>query len=99
VNVKGRFTPTLGWVRAETARGLLDCIRGTNGDGGVFFTRDLAQCRAPVGRGNVKLGTIKLRGFVAWLVWALRTSACPTELIVTLRWLWGYVTSSRVPDL
>jgi NADH dehydrogenase len=53
---------------------------------------------AIIGRnaGVVQWDTIKLRGFLAWLVWGVAhiylLNGFQNRLIVTLRWLWAYVT-------
>jgi NADH dehydrogenase len=53
---------------------------------------------AIIGRnaGVVQWGTVKLRGFLAWLVWGIAhvylLNGFQNRLIVSLRWLWGYLT-------
>jgi NADH dehydrogenase len=53
---------------------------------------------AIIGRnaGVVQWNTIKLRGLLAWLVWGVAhiylLNGFQNRLIVTLRWLWAYVT-------
>ncbi|HEX2725098.1 MAG TPA: NAD(P)/FAD-dependent oxidoreductase [Beijerinckiaceae bacterium] len=56
---------------------------------------------AIIGRnaGVVQWGTVKLRGFLAWLVWGIAhvylLNGFQNRLIVSLRWLWGYLTFQR----
>jgi NADH:ubiquinone reductase (H+-translocating) len=56
---------------------------------------------AIIGRnaGVVQWDTVKLRGFLAWLVWGIAhvylLNGFQNRLIVSLRWLWGYVTFQR----
>jgi NADH dehydrogenase len=47
----------------------------------------------------VQWDTLHLKGFAAWLVWGIAhvylLVGFQNRLVVTLRWLWAYLTSQR----
>jgi NADH dehydrogenase len=76
-------------------------IAGSADPARPFRYRDQGEL-ATIGRKSavVRLGRIKLTGFVAWLVWSVAhiffLVTLRDRVVVSLTWLWSYVTFQRV---
>jgi NADH dehydrogenase len=99
----GKPLPGLAQVAHQQGRYLGRALRGRilHGTAPKPFRFRTRGNLAIIGRnaGVVQWNTVKLRGFLAWLVWGVAhvylLNGFQNRLIVSLRWLWGYVTFQR----
>lgn len=103
VGADGRLVPGLAPAAkqqgAYVGRKLADRIAG-NPESGLFHYLDFGSL-ATIGRNSAvaEFGDIKLTGFLAWLFWCVIhiyfLIGFRNRIVVTLDWLWSYVTLER----
>jgi len=94
----GKPLPAIAPVAKQQGRFVADLILGRRS--GDFLYRDYGNL-ATVGRSKavIELGSLKLSGFLAWLLWSVAhiwfLIGFRSRLAVTLNWLWNYVAYQR----
>jgi len=100
-NVAGRrggSLPAVAPVAKQQGRFVADLILGRRS--GDFTYRDFGNL-ATIGRSRavIEVGELRLRGFIAWLIWSVAhvwfLIGFRSRLAVTLNWLWNYLTYQR----
>ena len=100
-NVAGRrggSLPAVAPVAKQQGRFVADLILGRRS--GDFTYRDFGNL-ATIGRSRavIEMGELRLRGFIAWLIWSVAhvwfLIGFRSRLAVTLNWLWNYLTYQR----
>jgi NADH dehydrogenase len=99
---QGRPLPGLAQVAHQQGRYLgKELIKRLKGAPGRPFRFRNRGNLAVIGRkaAVVQFDSLQLRGFVAWLVWGIvhvyLLVGFQNRMLVTLRWLWGYLTWQR----
>jgi len=94
----GRSLPAVAPVAKQQGRFVADLILGRQS--GEFAYRDFGNL-ATIGRSRavIDMGELRLRGFVAWLIWSIAhvwfLIGFRSRLAVTINWLWNYLTYQR----
>ena len=100
-NVAGRrggSLPAVAPVAKQQGRFVADLILGRRS--GDFTYHDFGNL-ATIGRSRavIEMGELRLRGFIAWLIWSVAhvwfLIGFRSRLAVTLNWLWNYLTYQR----
>ena len=94
----GRALPAVAPVAKQQGRFVAEVILGRRS--GDFLYRGFGHL-ATIGRSRavIDLGSLKISGFFAWLVWSVAhvwfLIGFRSRIAVTLSWLWGYLTYHR----
>ena len=94
----GRALPAVAPVAKQQGRFVADVILGRRP--GNFVYRDVGNL-ATIGRSRavIDFGQLHLSGFLAWLVWSVAhiwfLIGFRSRVVVTLNWLWNYLTYQR----
>jgi NADH dehydrogenase len=94
----GGSLPAVAPAAKQQGRFVADVILGRRS--GEFAYRDFGSL-ATIGRSRavIDMGDLKLRGFVAWLLWSIAhvwfLIGFRSRLAVTTNWLWNYLTYQR----
>ena len=95
---RGGSLPAVAPVAKQQGRFVADLILGRRS--GDFTYRDFGNL-ATIGRSRavIDMGELKLRGFIAWLIWSVAhvwfLIGFRSRLAVTINWLWNYLTYQR----
>ena len=95
---RGRSLPAVAPVAKQQGRFVADVILGRRSR--QFTYRDFGNL-ATIGRSRavIEMGDLKLRGFIAWLIWSVAhvwfLIGFRSRLTVTINWLWNYLTYQR----
>jgi NADH dehydrogenase len=94
----GHTLPAVAPVAKQQGRFVADVILGRRRP--AFVYRDYGNL-ATIGRSRavIDMGDLRLRGFIAWLIWSIAhvwfLIGFRSRLAVTLNWLWNYLTYQR----
>ncbi len=94
----GGSLPAVAPVAKQQGRFVADVILGCRS--GEFVYRDFGNL-ATIGRSRavVDMGTLRLSGFIAWLIWSIAhvwfLIGFRSRLAVAINWLWNYFTYQR----